>query len=126
MPKQPASKLRLTGPAQRDIVAIIRWSIEHFGRAAAVRYEALILQAIRDIAADPNRLGSKERPELMIDGARTYHMSLSRKNVDGVQVKEPRHFILYRSRPDGIIEVGRILHELTDLQRHLPDDYQIG
>src|ERR1035441_1983782 len=33
-----------------------------------------IKQALRDIGADPERPGSTERPELLIEGARTYHL----------------------------------------------------
>ncbi len=41
----------------------------------------------------------------------------------GPQVKEPRHFILYRKREVGVIEVGRILHDGRDLERHIPENY---
>ena len=65
-----------------------------------------------------------ERPEVMIEGARTYHLSLSRRRVSRPGVKEPRHFLLYRLRGEGVIEVARILHDGRDLQRHLPEDYR--
>ena len=67
--------------------------------------------------------GSKERPEIMVKGARTYHFEFSRKRVSGPGVKEPRHFLLYRRR-GNLIEVARILHDSSDLARHLPDDYR--
>jgi plasmid stabilization system protein ParE len=35
-----------------------------------------------------------------------------------------RHFLLYRRRSDGLIEVARILHDGRDLQLHLPEKYQ--
>jgi hypothetical protein len=35
-------------------------------------------------------------------------------------VKTPRHFLLYRRREDGVIEVGRVLHDSRDLERQLP------
>ena len=44
----------------------------------------------------------------MIQGARTYHVEFSRSRVSGSRVKEPRHFLLYRRREDGVIEeIGR-------------------
>lgn len=98
--------------------------MREFGERAALRYDALIKQALKDIAADPERPGSKERPEIMIEGARTYHLSLSRSHVSSPGVKEPRHFLLYRHRGDSVIEVARILHDGRDLHRHLPDDYR--
>lgn len=84
----------------------------------------LIRQALLDVEADPERPGSKERPEIMIKGARTYHLSLSRSRVSGQPVKEPRHFLLYRRRADGVIEVARVLDDARDLQRHLPEEYR--
>lgn len=92
--------------------------------AASLRYRALIRQALLDIKADPERLGSKPRPDLLVDGARTYHIVLSRTRSTGARVKEPRHFLLYRRREDGGIDVARVLHENRDLARHLPVDYR--
>ncbi len=37
--------------------------MEQFGHAAALRYEALIDQAIADLADDPARPAAKERPD---------------------------------------------------------------
>ena len=123
MTKRPRLQVHVTGPAKRDISTIVRWSLREFGEAAALRYEALILQALRDIGEDPERPGSKERPEIMIEGARGYHLSFSRTRMDRPRVKEPRHFLLYRRR-GKVIEVMRILHDARDLERHLPEEYR--
>ena len=88
-----------------------------------MRYNALIRQTLIDIAADHQRPGSKERPEIMIEGARTYHISLSRTNGIGRTVKDPSHLVLYRHRQDSTIEIDRILHDSRDLARHHPDRY---
>jgi len=119
-------QLLVTGPARRDLAAIATWTVQEFGEAAALRYKALIRQALLDIEADPERPGSRERPDIMIEGARTYHISLSRARVTGVRVKKPRHFLLYRRRSDGLIEVARILHDTLDLTRHLPEAYRLA
>jgi toxin ParE1/3/4 len=103
--KDHGPRFHVTGPARRDIAAIVKRSLQEFGEAASLRYRTLIRQALLDIQADPERPGSKERPEIMIDGARTYHISLSRARVSGSRVKEPRHFVLCRRREDGIIDV---------------------
>jgi toxin ParE1/3/4 len=102
----------------------LKWSEEKFGSRAAQRYRALLKQALRDIAADPERPGSMERPEL-ITGARTYHLRFSRDRarVSG-PVRNPRHFLLYRRNDEGVIEVARGLHDARDLARHLPEDYR--
>lgn len=87
-----------------------------------MRYEDLILKALRDIAEDVDRPGSLERGDLQL-GVRTLHLRFSRDRARsplGV-VHNPRHFILYPPRKTylGII---RILQERRDLQRHLPND----
>ena len=117
-------EVRLTRTAQRDVKGILNWSRREFGEAAVERYKALIKQAVWDIANDPKRPGSKERPELMIEGARTYHLEFSRGKVRGPSVKSPRHFLLYRHLDERVIEVGRVLHDSRDLQRHLPNAYR--
>jgi toxin ParE1/3/4 len=122
-PKKHLSVLRVSGPAQRDAADILAWSSRNFGAAAALRYEALLAQALKDIRNDPFRLGTKERPELKVKGVRTYHLFFSRDHVPGERVKEPRHFLLYRIGKDGAIEIGRILHNSRDLERHLPAEY---
>ena len=124
MPK-PAKKyeVRLTGPAKRDLSGLMEWTVREFGERAAIRYDTLIKQALKDIGADPERPGSKERPEIMARGARTYHLECSRNRVSGSKVKEPRHFLLYRRRDDGVIDMlpDRFI---GDLQHHLPEDYR--
>ncbi len=63
-------------------------------------YEALMVQAQCDIEADSVRHGSKERPEIMVRGARVYHLAFSRDCVHGGKVQMPRHFLVYRRRDD--------------------------
>jgi toxin ParE1/3/4 len=122
--KKRAICLHVSGPARRDITAILKRSQKEFGVDASLRYSALIQQALLDIESDYERPGSKERPEIMVEGARTYHISLSRGRVKGEKVKDPCHFFLYRRREDGVVEVSRILHDGRDLARHLPPGYR--
>jgi toxin ParE1/3/4 len=122
--KKRGSRPSLAPAARQDVREVLRLSERKFGESAAARYRALIKQAVRDVGTDPERPGSKEREEIMIEGARTYHLHFSRSRVSGPGVKEPRHFLLYRRREDGVIEVARILHDGCDLQRHLPEDYR--
>jgi toxin ParE1/3/4 len=56
----PIVELRIAGPARRDIANILKLSQTEFGEAAARRYATLIVQALEDILADPNRPGSME------------------------------------------------------------------
>jgi toxin ParE1/3/4 len=111
--------------AERDLESILVWSHRQFGVSGRLRYEALLIRAIRDIAEDAERAGSRPRPEIHAD-ARTYHLFFSRNGVDETigRVHRPRHFLLYRLREDGQIEIGRILHDSMDLQQHLPESYK--
>ena len=124
VPKKGSVRFHVTGPARRDIAAIVKRSLREFGEAASRRYGALIRQALLDIEADPERPGSKERREILIRGARTYHLQLSRSRVSGPGVRAPRHFLLYRRRADGVTEVARVPDDVRDLERHLPEDYR--
>src|SRR5690242_7311758 len=101
VPKKRGVQFHVAGPARVDIAAILRRTLQEFGHAAKERYRALIGQALLDIEADPGRPGSKEKPEIMIQGARVYHLDFSRTRVTGTKVKEPRHLVLYRRREDG-------------------------
>ena len=114
----------LAPAAEDDIVKILSWSHEHFGEQARLRYEALLTQAIVDIAEDPDRAGSMSREELAAS-ARTYHLWHSRLRTEkpiGV-VAKPRHFLLFRLNTEGEIEIGRVLHDSMDLVSNLPDVY---
>jgi len=114
----------LSPRAEEDIAAILAWTDEHFGRAARRRYEALLVQAILDVAADPERPGATTRPEIAAD-ARTYHLWHSRRRVSARvgRVQTPRHFLLFRVAGERI-EIGRVLHDSMDLPRHLPPEYR--
>jgi toxin ParE1/3/4 len=122
--KRVLPQLSLAPAARKDIREVLRWSERKFGESSAARYRSLIKQAVRDVSENPKRPGSKERPEIMIEGARTYHLQFSRSGVSSPGVKEPRHFLLYRSREDGVVEVARVLHDGYDLVRHLPESYR--
>ena len=113
---------RLSASAQSDILDILAWSQEQFGDEARIRYEALIVTALRDVAAEPDRPGSIERPELGA-AVRSWHLHLSRdraRTTTGI-VRHPRHFLIYRKEHDVVV-VGRILHDAMELLRHLEPD----
>ena len=110
--------------AERDILSILAWTHERFGAQGRLRYEALLVRAILDVAHDPGRPGSQTRSEIA-PASRTYHLWHSRDRVEPAseRVRRPRHFLLYRTRDDGRVEIGRILHDRMDLAQHLPDDF---
>ena len=122
MAKQPRRLVRVTGAARRDLVAVMRWSRREFGEDAALRYDALLTQAFADLAADPERPGSQQRPELAT-GVRTYHLRFSRNRARSPlgAVRHPRHLVVYRLL-DHALEILRILHDARDLPRHVPEE----
>ena len=119
-------RFTLSPAAERDITAILAWTHEHFGERARLRYEALLIQAIVDVAEQPDRLGSASREELSTN-VRTYHLWHSRNRADKAvgRVRRPRHFLIYRLTDENQMEIGRVLHDTMDLPAHLPDDYRV-
>jgi toxin ParE1/3/4 len=115
-------RYRLSQAAQGDVLDILAWTHEQFGEAARLRYERLIVAALRDVASQPDRPGSLARPELGT-GVRSWHLRLSREHMNpgmGV-VRRPRHFLVYRTEP-GLVIVGRVLHDAMELARHMGPD----
>jgi toxin ParE1/3/4 len=121
MPESIRSRPRISRLAKQDIGAIARWTVREFGLDASLRYNALIIQAIDDIAADPNRIGSCDLPG--IKRLRTYHLELSRTRVTGERVKEPRHLIVYRQNREGSVEIARVLYDARNIVTLPPARY---
>ena len=116
-------KVILAPAAEEDIAAILGWSVETFGDAASRRYGALIVQAIMDLAKQPTRAGVHERPEISVRLC-SYHLAHSRVHIRPVaeRVASPRHFVMFRIRNDGGLEIVRILHDSMDLARYVPKE----
>jgi toxin ParE1/3/4 len=115
------SRYVLAPAARCDLINILAWSEERHGAAARARYGHLIATALRDLARDPHRPGSREltskRPGLLV-----YHVRHSRERARGADggVRDPRHFILYRTSAQ-LVTILRVLHDAMDLVRHLPE-----
>jgi toxin ParE1/3/4 len=106
--------------ARRDIALILHWSEDHFGEKASLRYEDLIVAAIKDLATAPDRLGSTDRSSVL-PGCRIYHLYHSRRRIPRPRVKNPRHFVVFRVRGQRL-EVGRILHDEMDIDRRIAEE----
>ena len=48
---------RLSAPAEADLDRILDWSEERFHAVGRMRYAALLVQAMQDLADDPQREG---------------------------------------------------------------------
>jgi len=112
------SRPKITRRARREITRILVHSEAEFGRDARDRYEILIFTAIADVGINPNRPGSRARPELGRD-ALSWHLRLSRERArtDTGIVNDPRHLIFYRVEA-GVVIIERVLHERQDARRN--------
>ncbi len=112
----------LSPQAADDIAAILQRTAATFGESATQRYEQLLAQSLVDLAENPRRAGCSLWTEIG-PNAFTYHLAHSRSNVQSSvgQMKHPRH---YRIREGGVVEVGRVLHDSMELERHVPDDFR--
>jgi len=117
------SRIRVTGPARRDIAKILRRSGANFGNQGRDRYRRLIDQAMQDLGDDPARVGVQSIDEIR-EGYFLYHLKWSRKVSAGPPVSQPRHLIVFFINDSDDIIVARIFHERQMLSRHLagPDD----
>lgn len=106
--------VRLAAAAEADYLQILRWTAEHFGSAQARVYGETLASALKTLAAGPDILGVKERPEI---GGNVRTLHVARNGRKG------RHFIMFRVESvdgKGKIDVLRLLHDSMDLERHLP------
>jgi toxin ParE1/3/4 len=108
------AKLRFSARALEDIEDVLAYTVAHFGEKKCQEYKELIRLALEDIETSPDRQPAKRRPEVHPD-ARTFHI--------GRRGRRARHFFLFRVTSDQVIDIGRLLHDSMDLQRHLPEGF---
>lgn len=112
------NRYRLGAAAARDIAAILEQTEMQFGLRQHDAYEALLGSAIRLIAADPARSGSKDRGDLKPD-MRSFRVALAARRRSAAA-----HVLFYvpdRTVGGGILVV-RVLHHAMDPRAHLPGD----
>jgi len=85
-------RIRVTGPARRDITKILRRSGTEFGDQARRRYRTLIDHALRDLSDNAARVGVQSVDDIR-EGYFLYHLKWSRKASAGLPVRQPRHLI---------------------------------
>jgi toxin ParE1/3/4 len=117
-------RIRVTGPARRDIANILRRSSENFGNQARDRYRRLIDQAMQDLGDNAARVGVQSIDDIR-EGYFLYHLKWSRKASAGSPVRQPRHLIAFYLDDSDDIIVARLFHERQMLSRYLvePDDH---
>lgn len=116
-------RVRITGPARRDIARTLRRSTQDFGNQARERYRRLLDQALKDLGEDPARIGVRAIDDIRT-GYFTYHLKSSTRSGSKSSVQQPRHLIAFYVDDSGDVIVARIFHERQMLARHLIDDEQ--
>lgn len=91
------------------------WTAIRYDTDQAVKYQALLDQALDDLRLDPERASSILRPELGV-GVRSYHIALS-KFRSGTGIKSPRHVVVYALRREDEVLVLRIVHDRMNLRQ---------
>ena len=111
-------RLRVTGPARRDIAKILTSSEADFGKPARDRYRRLIDQALQDLCDNAARPGVRSIDEVR-EGYWSYHLKWSRQGSVGRKIKQPRHLIAFYVDESDTVIVARVFHERQMLDRHL-------
>jgi toxin ParE1/3/4 len=107
---------RLVGIAEEQIDRILEESEAGWGLEGADRYGRLILTAMNAIGDDPGNPASRPIPR--IRGMRALHLHSVRDLVKREhRVGSPRHLLLYRVAPDGVVEVIGLVHDRQQLAR---------
>jgi len=103
---------RLSQPAEAELDDILDRSEDKFHEIGRMRYATLLVQAMQDIAEDPQREGVEWVRAL---GMRigVYHVWYGRNSVPNPaeRVHEPRHLIVFRVADDGIVDILGFAHD---------------
>lgn len=114
------NRIKISGPARRDVAGILRRSRDEFGIEAADRYRKLFDQAFNDLAENPERAGVRSIADVR-QHYFTYHLKLSVTRASKPTVRRPRHVIAFRLASAGDVLVARVFHDRQLLARHLDD-----
>ena len=113
------ARFRLARPAQIDLANILVTSGERWGAEGRQRYAAILVAAMRQVAADPEGPLTRTRPDLR-SGLRSFHIRYARC-PPAAKVRRPVHVLYYRVAEEDLIEIVRVLHERMDPSRHLDE-----
>lgn len=120
MTQKPKFQRRLSLTARSQILEILEWTGEQFGKSARKRYRKLVEQAVVDLENDPYRLGTRIRTDLTI-GCYSYHIRFSKSNISPPFVKSPRHLFIYQIQDQTIIILG-VFHDSMDVENQFSEE----
>jgi toxin ParE1/3/4 len=107
---------RLVGRAEDRIDAVLLESARRGGIDAAARYNRLIIAAMAAVGDSPALASSRAIPK--VEGVRALHLRSMRRLVAREhRVGEPRHLVIYRVAPDGVVEILSLVHDRMLLAR---------
>jgi toxin ParE1/3/4 len=109
---------RLSRLAEADLAHIVAVSEERWGADGMRRYAALLVAAMRKVAADPKGPATRDRPELS-PGMRSFHIRHARGEELEARVRHPVHVLYFRMVDPNLIEITRVLHERMEPTRHV-------
>ena len=112
------ARFRLTRSAEADLARILAISTERWGSDARLRYEALLFDAIQQLAAHPDGPHTRNRSDVG-RRIRSFHVQHTQREPRRERVRRPVHVIYYRTRQGGIIEIVRLLHERMEPSGHI-------
>ncbi|UKJ77077.1 type II toxin-antitoxin system RelE/ParE family toxin [Azospirillum brasilense] len=103
---------RLSAPAEADLDAILDWSEERFHAVGRMRYAALLVQAMQELADDPRRDGV-EWVRSLKQSVGLYHAWHSRDHGPdpAERVHDPRHAVVFRIAEDGVLDILGFVHD---------------
>jgi toxin ParE1/3/4 len=107
---------RIVGRAEDRVDGILLDSARQWGVETAAPYHRLLLAAMAAFGEDPMRSGSRPVPQLV--DVRTFHLHSARRLVPPqYRVGQPRHLLVYRVAPDGVVEILTVVHDRMHLIR---------
>jgi toxin ParE1/3/4 len=112
------ARFRLARPAQLDLASILSTSARRWDPEGRDRYAAMLVAAMRYVAAEPEGTLTRTRSDLRA-GIRSFHVRHARRSAEDARVRRPVHVLHYRVAEKGAIEIVRVLHERMEPSRHL-------
>ena len=112
------ARFRLSLLARADFAQILAISSERWGVEGRRRYAAILVAAMRKVAAEPEGPTTRD-PGALMHGIRSFHLQNARARDPDAKVRRPVHVLYYRVPRAGLVEVVRVLHERMEPRRHL-------